>query len=120
MAVQWANRLIRHSWPMLMEPALSRLVERKVDAVFQRNKPADVTHLDVTELSFGTEPPELQYMRVLNTTGLPSEGYTLGRDLAISSPNALVVETMVQYESQGSRMKVRRRRWSRDRGHQSI
>jgi hypothetical protein len=91
---------------MLMEPALSSLVERKVDAIFQRNKPANVTHLDVTELSFGSQPPELQYIRVWNASGLPSEGYTLGRDLDVTSPNALVVEAMVQYASQGSRMKV--------------
>ena len=104
--VQWVNRVIRQAWSGALEPALSGLVERNLDALFQRNKPANVSRLDVTEMSFGSKPPEVQYVRLLNATSMPSRGYTLARNLTSKPSKTIVMELMVRYVSEGSRMKV--------------
>ncbi|KAG5188320.1 hypothetical protein JKP88DRAFT_353427 [Tribonema minus] len=59
---RWLNTLADTIWQPILEPALSGVLQRRLNIVMARSLPSNITWAGITKFTLGTRPPRLHYI----------------------------------------------------------
>jgi len=103
--------MIAEAWNKTLAPILDRMAQKGLDSAFTPTLLPNISRLDVTQFKFGTNPPRVQYIRLLNSSVVFTSEYGMVKDLdpgdlARSDKKLLLLEMGVGFKSVGSSMKA--------------
>lgn len=105
----WFNNILAEGWNTTLGPQLNAIIEKQLDTALKMSILPNISRLEVSEFKFGTKPPRIQYIRLLNTSSLLSSGYGLAENLGptvAEDKSFVLLELGLGFVSEGSMMKA--------------
>eukprot|EP00611_Tribonema_gayanum_P010871 TRINITY_DN20994_c0_g1_i1.p1 TRINITY_DN20994_c0_g1~~TRINITY_DN20994_c0_g1_i1.p1 ORF type:complete len:741 (-),score=236.02 TRINITY_DN20994_c0_g1_i1:372-2594(-) len=113
---RWLNTLADTIWQPILEPALSGVLQRRLNIVMSRSLPSNITWAGITKFTLGARPPRLHYILLQSydqmVAGMGSN--SVKRSIAaavargdVAAEDIVYLEAGVDFVSQDSKVTVK-------------